>query len=185
MAEVRPFGPYLPDEAMLEICLQTAVGIWRTTEDVHSDNLGLNDLDYCRGFHPLCDWCNVNADCPKFQAASIPSDSACGLELEELAMLKERKTALEGRIADAEERIRQTYNLIGTQDWISTGDHRFRVATVAGRRTLDRSLLVDKLTLLTGDELRAQAALEQCEQAGRAHERLYIGKVHKPLNPAA
>ena len=185
MAEVRPFGPYLPDEAMLEICLETAVGIWRTAKDVCSGNLELNDLDYCRGFHPLCDWCDVNADCPKFQAVSISSDSACGLELEELAMLKERKVALEERIADAEERIRQTYSLIGTQDWISTGDHRFRVTTVAGRKTLDRELVADALTSLLDDDFKAQTALEQCEKAGRPHERLYIGKISKPLKSAA
>jgi hypothetical protein len=185
MAKVRPFGPYLPDETMLEACLQTAVGIWRTAEDVRSGSLQLNDLDYCRGFHPLCDWCDVNAGCPKFQAVSIPSDSVCGLELEELAMLKDRKAALEGRIAEAEGRIRQTFRLVGGQDWISTGDYRFRVTTVAGRRTLDRSLVADMLTSLISDELKAQTALEQCEKAGRPHERLYISMINKALKSAA
>ncbi|MBG0790974.1 MAG: hypothetical protein H0S80_10810 [Desulfovibrionaceae bacterium] len=180
MAEVRPFGPYLPDKAMLEICLQTAVGIWRTAEDVRSGNLGLNDLDYCWGFHPLCDWCDVNADCPKFQAVSIPSDSACGLELEELAMLKDQKAALEGRIAEAEERIRQTFHLVGGQDWILTGNYRFRVTTVAGRRTLDRSLVADILTSLIGDELKAQTALEQCEKYSKPIERLYVNSINLP-----
>lgn len=185
MSEVKPFGPYLPDMGMLEACLQTAVGIWRTTEDVRSGNLDLNDLDYCRGFHPLCDWCDVNADCPKFQSVSIPSDSACGLELEELAMLKERKVVLEERIADAEERIRQTYSLIGTKDWISTGDHRFRVTTVTGRKTLDRSLVLDTLSSLIGNEIKAQSALEECEKTGKPYDRLYIGKINKPLKSAA
>ena len=185
MAEVRPFGPYLPDKTMLEACLQTAVGIWRTAEDVRSGNLELNDLDYCRGFHPLCDWCDVNADCPKFKAVSIPSDSVCGLELEELAMLKERKADLESRIAEAEERIRQAFHLVGGQDWISTGDYRFRVTTVAGRRTLNRSLVADMLTSLIGDELKAQAALEQCEKAGRPHDRLYVSNINKALKTAA
>lgn len=185
MSKVKPFGPYLPDEGILEACLQTAVAIWRTAEDVRTGNLELNDIDYCRGFHPLCDWCDVNSDCPKFQAVSISSDSVCGLELEELAMLKERKADLEGRIADSEERIRQTYSLIGAQDWISTGDHRFRVTTVAGRKTLDRSLVMDKLTSLVSDELRAQALLEQCEKTGKAHDRLYVGKINKPLKSAA
>jgi hypothetical protein len=105
--------------------------------------------------------------------------------MEELAMLKERKTALEGRIVEAEERIRQTYRLIGGQDWISSGDHRFRVTTVAGRKTLDRSLVADALTSLIGDDLKAQTALEQCEKAGRPHERLYVGKISKPLKSAA
>ena len=185
MDQVKAFGPYLPDETMLEACLQTAVGIWRTTEDVRAGNLDLNDLDYCRGFHPLCDWCDVNANCPKFQAVNIPSDSACGLELEELAMLKERKTALEERIAEAEERIRQTYSLIGAQGWISTGDHRFRVATVAGRKTLDRSLVLDTLSSLIGNEIKAQSALEECEKTGKPYDRLYIGKINKPLKSAA
>ncbi|QJB56545.1 hypothetical protein [Pseudodesulfovibrio sp. zrk46] len=185
LSEVRPFGPYLADEMMLATCLQTAVAIWRAAEDIRAGNLELNDLYYCRGFHPLCDWCDVNADCPKFRDISIPADSACGLELEELAILKERKTALEGRIAEAEERIKQTYRLIGGQDWISTEDHRFRIATVAGRRTLDRSQVVDTLTSLIGDELKVEAALEQCEKAGRSHERLYVSKINKPLKSAA
>ncbi|SOB59980.1 conserved protein of unknown function [Pseudodesulfovibrio profundus] len=185
LSEVRPFGPYLPDQAMLEACLQTAVAIWRTAGDMRAGNLELNALDYCQGFHPLCDWCDVNADCPKFQAVNIPTDSACGLELEELAMLKKQKTALEERIAESEKRIRQTYHLVGGQDWISTGDHRFRVVTVAGRRTLDRSLVADKLISLIGDELKTQSALEQCEKEGKPHERLYISKINKPLKSAA
>ncbi|BDQ36835.1 hypothetical protein SYK_11950 [Pseudodesulfovibrio nedwellii] len=184
MAKVKPFGPYQPEKSMLEACLQTAVGIWRTMEDVRSGTLELNDLDYCRGFHPLCDWCDVNKDCPKFQDVNIPSDSACGLELEELAILKESKTTIEKRIAEAEERIRQTYRSIGSQDWVSVGGHRFRVATVSGRKTLDRSLVMDTLTELI-DDLTAQDALEQCEKTGKPHERLYIGKINKILKSVA
>jgi len=185
LSEVRPFGPYLPEEGMLEACLQTAVAIWRATEDVRSDSLDLNTLDCCRGFHPLCGWCDVNADCPKFQDVNISSDSACGLELEELALLKERKAALEKRITESEERIRQTYRLVGGQDWLSAGDRRFRVATIAGRKTLDRSQVLDTLTSLIGDELKAQKALEQCEKLGKPHERLYVSKINKPLKSAA
>jgi len=185
LSEVRPFGPYLPEEGILEVCLQTAVAIWRTAEDVRAGSLDLNTLDYCRGFHPLCDWCDVNADCPKFQDVNIPSDSACGLELEEIALLKERKVVLEKRIAESEERIRQTYRLVGGQDWLSAGDRRFRVATIAGRKTLDRSQVVDTLTSLIGDELKAQTALEQCEKIGKPHERLYVSKINKSLKSAA
>ena len=185
MSEVKPFGPYLPEDGMLAVCLQTAVAIWRTTEDVRSGGLQLNDLDYCRGFHPLCDWCDVNSDCPKFQAMTIPEDSACGLELEELALLKEKKAALEKRIAETEERIKQTYLLVGSKDWIAAGDRRFRLSTIAGRRTLDRSLVSDTLTSLIGDKLKAQTALEKCEKAGRPYERLYVSKINKPLKSAA
>lgn len=185
LSEVRPFGPYLPEGGMLEACLQTAVAIWRTASDVRAGDLELNDVDYCRGFHPLCDWCDVNAACPKFQDVNISSDSVCGLELEELAMLKERKAAIEGRITESEERIRQTYRLVGGQDWISTGDRRFRVATIAGRKTLDRSLVVETLTSLIGDELKGQTTLEACEKEGKPHDRLYIGKINKPLKSAA
>jgi len=184
MAEVKPFGPYLPDESMLEVCLQTAVGIWRTTEDVREGNLRLNDLDFCRGFHPLCDWCDVNEDCPKFQGSSIASDSDCALELEKLANLKEQKAALEGRIAESEKLVRQTYRLVGGQDWISTGSHRFRVASVAGRKTLDRSLVLKSLGALIGDEAKAQSTLEQCERKGKPYDRLYVGKINMPLKAA-
>lgn len=170
---------------MLDVCLQTAVAIWRTAENVRSGKLELNDLEYCRGFHPLCDWCDVNTDCPKFQAVSIPSDSVCGLELEELAMLKDRKTTLEERIQKAEERIRQTYRLVGSQDWISAGDRRFRVATIAGRKTLDRSLVSDALASLIEDELKAQAALELCVKTGKPFDRLYVSTINKPVKSAA
>lgn len=100
-------------------------------------------------------------------------------------MLKERKAALEECIAEAEERIKQTYRLVGSQDWISTGDQRFRVAKMAGRRTLVRSLVADTLTSLVGDELKAQTALEQCEKSGKPFERLYVSKINKPQKAAA
>lgn len=57
--------------------------------------------------------------------------------------------------------------------------------TVAGRRTLDRSLIEDKLITLIGDEFKAQTALVQCEKEGRSHERLYVSKINKPLKSAA
>jgi hypothetical protein len=59
----------------------------------------------------------------------------------------------------------------------SAGDYRFRVTTVAGRKTLDRSLVADKLTSLIGDVLKAQIALGQCEKTGKPHERLYVSKI--------
>lgn len=183
MSEVKPFGPYLPDMGMLEACLQTAVGIWRTTEDVRSGNLELNDLDYCRGFHPLCNWCDVNADCPKFNGLDISGlDSTSALELEELAMLKEQRTALIDRIDEAEARIKRTYQSVNTKDWLTTGSNRFRVTTVAGRKMLDRNLVADTLVSLIGDELKAHAALEQCEKKGKSFERLFLSKINNSLN---
>jgi hypothetical protein len=41
------------------------------------------------------------------------------------------------------------------------------------------------LTSLISDELKAQTALEQCEKAGRPHERLYISMINKALKSAA
>jgi len=186
MSKVKPFGPYLPDESMLAACLQAAEAIWLTKEDVLAGNLVLNDLDFCRGFHPLCDWCDVNEDCPKFQSVDITAhDPTYGAELEELALLKEQKAALIEHIVEAEERIKRTYQSVDTSDWLKTDAYRFRVATVAGRKTLDRNLVADTFTSLIGDELKAQAALEQCDKTGKSFDRLYVGTINKPVKSAA
>jgi hypothetical protein len=186
MSKVKPFGPYVPDNAMLGACLDKAEAIWQAKSDVLAGTLTLNDLDVCQGFHPLCDWCEVNNDCPRFTGSeSLELDPACGMELEELAMLKERRTALEERIADIEEAIRKTYRLAKTRDWLSVGSHRFRVAAVAGRKTLDRHLLAERLTVLLGDDLKAQALLEQCEKSGKPFERLFVSPINQPVKSAA
>lgn len=186
MAKVKPFGPYVPDNAMLGACLDKAEAIWRAKNEVLAGTLTLNALDICQGFHPLCDWCEVNSDCPRFTGAeSLDLDPACGMELEELAMLKERRTALEKQISDIEEAIRKTYRLMKTKDWLSAGSHRFRVATVAGRRTLDRHLLAERITVLLGDELKAQALLEQCEKSGKPFERLFVSPINQPVKSVA
>nr|WP_321512945.1 hypothetical protein [uncultured Pseudodesulfovibrio sp.] len=189
MSTVKPFGPYLAEITMLDLCLQTAVAIWRTAEDVRAGNLALNDLDYCRGFHPLCDWCDVNADCPKFQGLDISElDSASCLELEELALLKDKRDHLTERIAETEQRIKRTYRLANLNDenpWLIAGNNRFRVAMVAGRKTLDRNQMVETLNMVTSDSLKAQKLLGQCEKTGNDYERLYVGKINKPLKSAA
>ena len=189
MSKMKPFGPYLPEASMLDVCLQTAAGIWQTAEEVRAGNLELNALDYCRGFHPLCDWCDVNADCPKFQGLDISDlDATSCLELEELALLKEQRDDLAKRIAEAESHIKRTYRLANLSDenaWLTAGATRFRVSNIAGRKTLDRQHLIDVLIELTGDPANAQSALKQCEKVGTPYERLYIGTINRSLKTAA
>lgn len=181
MDQARPFGPYVPDEAMLAACMQVADSIWSSVADVRSGKQDLNDLSYCRGFHPLCDWCDVSADCPKYQRVDLAAqDSACEYELKKLAALKEKRKLLGEQITEIEKRIRTTYRLATVNhpgDWVQTSSHRFRVVNVAGRTSLDRGLVQKAFLKLLGDNAEAEIQLKHCEKVGKGVSRLYVGKV--------
>ncbi len=181
MTEVKPFGPYPPDQGMLALCLRTAQTLWQATQEVRSGRAALNDLPHAQGFHPLCDWCEINADCPRFQGLDVTGlDSAAATEMEELLLLKEQRDLLARRVNALESRIRHTFRLAsrnGPPQWLTAGHHRFRVTTVAGRTTLDRALLLERLTEALNDGRKAQETLALCEKSSAPFERLVLGRV--------
>ena len=177
MTEARAFGPYKPDTAMLELCMETAGQLW----SAQTKGLSLNDMDYARGWNPLCSCCEWSSDCPKFSDAS--SWPCWDTTLGQLDELKAKGKALESEIAEIEDGLKAAYTAVNPDGgWISTGSHRFRVAAQAGRRSLDRERLRSELQARLGlDE--ADALLSQCEKEGQPFERLAISKVK--LSPSA
>ncbi|WP_051182919.1 hypothetical protein [Desulfocurvibacter africanus] len=190
MSDAKAFGPYQPNRSMLDVCLQTARSLWRSLEDVRGGSIALNDVPTCSGFHPLCDWCEANSDCPKFRPMSIKGQQVelppeYASDLVQLDVLKEQKLALEGSIEDLENRIRSAFQRFAAhQDqkyplWLASTDYRFRVATMPGRKSIDQAALLAELLALTGDEDKARDALTQVQKAGQPYERLTIGRINK------
>ncbi len=189
MSDAKAFGPYLPNRGMLDICLDTACSLWTAFQDVQDGRLALDDVSICQGFHPLCDWCEANAHCPKFrpmsidgQAVELPPEYA--VDLASLDALKEQKLALEGSIEDLEHRVRSAFGRFSAQQnggqpaWLASDAYRFRVAAMPGRKTIDQTALLSELLALTGDEDTAGDILTRVQKTGQPYERLTIGRIN-------
>lgn len=190
MSDAKAFGPYLPNRSMLDVCLDTARSLWTTLQGVQDGRLALDDVSICNGFHPLCDWCETNADCPKFrpmsidgQAVELPSEYAS--DLARLEVLKGQKLALEGDIEELEERIRSAFEHFsahqdaGQFSWLTSEDYRFRVMSMPGRKSIDQALLLAELLALTDDEDTAKDILARVQKIGQPYERLTIGRINR------
>ncbi|WP_020585435.1 hypothetical protein [Desulfobacter curvatus] len=188
MTQVKPFGPYVPDKDMLNACLQVAERIWNEKKEILSGNITLNDVQYCSGFHPLCDYCNVNEDCPKFQDQEVlEHDPIFDVELEKLADLKVQESAIQKKKKDIEQRIKNTYHRINGENtgWLNTSGYRFKVSQMPGRKSLDRETLHQKMSEQIHDGQSVDDMIEQCQKTSSPYERLYVSKINKKLTSAA
>jgi len=190
MSDAKAFGPYLPNRSMLAVCLQTARSLWTTCQGVLDGSVVLDEVPTCSGFHPLCDWCEANSDCPKFRPMSIAGQQVelspeYASDLVQLDALKEQKLALEGDIEDLESRIRTAFERFsahqdgGQPSWLVSDDYRFRVAAMPGRKTIDQAALLSELQALTGDEDKARGIMARVQKTGQPYERLTIGRINK------
>lgn len=188
MAQINPFGPYLPDKAMLNTCLQMAERIWDEKKGIHAGDIALDDVQYCSGFHPLCDYCNVNEDCPKFKGQDIlQHDPAFESELETLADLKAQESVIQKKKKTIEQQIKNTYRLMNGDDkgWLTTSGYRFRVSQMPGRKSLDRDKLHQRMAGQIRDGTSVDDLLDQCQKTSASYDRLYISKINKNLTSAA
>ena len=180
MKEARAFGPYVySPESLTDLFSQTQA-FQHHINAVLADTSCLDDLPVPQGYHPLCATCGHNADCPKFpQGTSQPQWNAALVKLEEL---KASRTALDNEIREMEAALRQAHQLSGTTDWITTGQYRFRTATIAGRRTLDRDAVCRELEALcaTGDiaSIDMPALFQRHEREGAPSTRLSITPIN-------
>ncbi len=168
----------IPNQTMLNFCEKTAKNIWLKSEDIRSNKISLNDVEYCKGFHPLCDWCSHLEDCPKFKSVELkdPVYNDILLELEEL---KADKSKLEKEIAVNENRVRDFYQNCGIQnEWLNTADYRFKCSNVNGRKMLNEEMLASKLANAHGEE-KASQLIEQSKKQGEPYQRLYISKINR------
>lgn len=177
MSDARPFGPYLPNDAMRDLCLNTAENLWANKQAVEAGQLDVNGMAYASGFHALCAYCDWNADCPKFHEAEYQPEWQA--DLQRLADLKDTRTALEAEIDELEAGLKDAYALSGmTGDWINAGAHRFKVSPQAGRRTLNRDMLRLELLDALGDEHAVEKLLSWCEVEGKPFTRLTVSPIH-------
>jgi hypothetical protein len=171
MSDAKAFGPYLPDDTMLTLCLKKAKELWLNFDASKVSGAGLDDLPTVQGFHPLCSWCEFNADCPKFDGVDQPQWSDT---LDRLKHLKARQGELE-----IEDGLRTAYALSDVGGfWINAGNQRFRVSAQNGRRTLNKEQLRLELSTVLGEE-RAETIIARCESEGKPFDRLTVSRINK------
>ena len=176
MSDAMAFGPYLPDDTMLTLCFKKAEELWREFDASKVSGGGLDGLATAQGFHPLCSWCEFNADCPKFDGLD---QSQWSETLDRFKDLKTRQGELEVEISEIEEGLRTAYALSDVGgSWINAGRHRFRVSAQNGRRTLNKEQLRLELSAVLGEE-KTDAIIARCESEGKPFDRLTVSRINK------
>lgn len=180
MKDCRAFGPFVSGKETLEVVGKTAEQFWQETCSCRQQQRELDALRYARGFHLLCATCSFNEGCPKFRQGDFqPQWEPAVTRLEQL---KEERSTLDIRIKEIESALKQAHQLASTTDWISTGQHRFRLGMSSGRRTLDRKGLAQELAHIFHEEgldhIDVDALLQRHEQEGKPVARLSITPIH-------
>lgn len=132
--DAKLYGPYAPHDDTLKVCLQVAERIWGAVSGIRSGAMSLEDVPHDKGFHPLCDWCDHNAACPKFQGRAFEEYSDI---LEQRSSIKERISVLEDDCGELDEELKASYRrLVAAEqvrqgEWVIAGAMRFRVITTS------------------------------------------------------
>ena len=180
MKEVKAFGPYGFNHAMLDTALDHAAQLWAELTALRTGRLTLAQVSCAQGFYPLCSYCEYNGDCPKFpQGVQMPQWEPA---LEKLTALKGQRTALDAEIKEMEAVLKLVHRQAGTRDWVDTGNYRFRMSVAAGRTTLDKDALQEELTEIFRAEhlggIDVDALLACCERIGAPFEKLSISPIN-------
>lgn len=172
----QAFGPYEPNEEVLNVLLQTGAGLWNHLEEIRSGRSDLSQVAHQQGFAPLCDWCGHNRDCPKFQGDEHTDIEP---ELVALASLKERRSQLDEEIKEREEQLKAIAAIMGKSgQWINGQRHRFKVSRMPGRATIDHTILKSSLGRLKQvDENQLDSILLSAQKSSRPFERLQISPI--------
>jgi hypothetical protein len=176
MSDAKAFGPYKANATMTRFCEKTAKAIWEKSEEIRNNNLDLNTVEFCKGFHPLCDFCNHSNGCPKFTVQEL-GNSVYNDILTELDELKSRKAKLAKDIIIAEYQVREFYVNSGVSgDWLSTRDWRFRFAETAGHKSLDTQALLAEVGEIFGED-QVENLIQKHTSQGLPGQRLYVNKI--------
>ena len=181
MTDATAFGPYLPDDSILNACLGYARDIWQIQEIFQRGELDMDGLPAASGFHPLCSCCDASSDCPKFIGVDHPELES---SLDELMHWKEARSALDEKIREREGMMKEWYAHADIQGrWIEAGTTRFRVTQSPGRRTLDRDSLAGELTELFHDggmdDVDVYSLMARHEKISAPSTRLFINKTNE------
>lgn len=180
MKDVRAFGPYVYEAETLKRVLSTVREFWAMRQAIRHGKCTLDDAQHAQGFHPLCVCCQFNTDCPKFPQGDYQPQWQPALT--RLEALKQNRSALDAEIREMEAALKLAHSLSGTRDWINAGQHRFRLTTTAGRRSLNKAALFNELTEIFRfekiEDIAVDALLTRCEREGAASSRLTINPVN-------
>ena len=173
----KAFGPYIPNGKVLKTLLETGQELWRQMEDIKCGRADLNSVAFQQGFAPLCDWCLHNHGCPKFGGADQVDLEP---ELAALAAIKEHRKAIDQEIKERERQLKSIADLMGLSgQWINSANYRFKVASQAGRVTLDQNALKVNLSQLTRvDRDQLLAAVEAAQKPGHPFERFHLSPIN-------
>ena len=180
MKEVKTFGPYGFNQAMLDTALDHASQLWGELTAYRAGNLSLSQVDCAQGFYPLCSYCEYNGDCPKFpQGVQMPQWEPA---LDKLAVLKKQRTTLDAEIKEMETVLKLVHRQAGTRDGVNTANYRFRMSVAAGRTTLDKNALREELSEIFCfehlDDIDVDALLARCERTGEPFEKLSVSPIN-------
>ncbi|SBW10492.1 hypothetical protein KL86DPRO_60181 [uncultured delta proteobacterium] len=176
MDGVKFTGPYTPNAIMAEMTFFLAGLVWNEMAEIRSGMKSADALPVAKGFHPLCDWCEFNANCPRFEGVTAPQME---LELERLDFLKQEKSLAENRVRQAEAICKTLFSAVSPNgDWVSAKTRRFRVASCGGKRTLDTDKLQSELVRKLGTQ-EAESLLSRVYRTGEPYERLLVS----PISP--
>lgn len=177
LSEAKAFGPYRPDTLMLGLCRRTAERLWTTAKAVQAARLGLDEVETCAGFQPLCDWCDHAEGCPKFATDPV-DDPQIDAALATFARLKAERAALDTEIDRREADIKQFCRHARNHTaWLSSTNFRFRTARIAGRKSIDSARLRGELCQRLG-EAEADALITRATITGRDYDRLTVSPRH-------
>lgn len=175
MRNAKAFGPYVNLNGFMDQITGIARSFWDAKSECASNPAALKQIDYAKGFYPLCVHCGAALDCPKFtDNAVLPQWEPA---LAKLESLKIQKADTEQAIKEIEDALKQVYRQASTSDWLMTGKHRFRLSETKGRQTLDTALLKEELDCLFENydiQDSAEAMLQRCSKIGASYERLAV-----------
>ena len=179
MSDAKVFGPYVPDEDMLDMALDLGADLWRKTLQIQSGNLDISTIHPISGFKPICEHCEWNRDCPKFGNTNHPELEP---ELEELTRWKKDLSDLQLKVKIRENAMKAWYERSQLQnEWVTAGNQRFKAMEISGRRKLDKDGLAAELTSifqLEGIEgIDVHDLIEKHEEVGEPSTRLYFSRV--------
>lgn len=157
---VNPHGPYVPEAAATQECLDRAKWIWKDMQDVRNGKKTIDDLRFTYGVNPLCDFCEFCDGCPKFSVKETPELESFMAEWHEKNQELKR---LEAEIEEFKETFAAEYSAInkaqtcfGEEDTISflqAGPYKGKVSKRAGWKNLNKGLLSKALTNLSVEQL--------------------------------
>ena len=176
MDDAKAFGAYQANATMFDYVLSLGEQLWQGAQQVRAGSQSLDNLDIVPGFHPLCDFCDHQRSCPKYQGIDL-NNSVYDDLLNELQERKEARKILDDEIDTREEQVKDFYSRINTPEaWLNTQNYRFKCTVINGRTCLDQDLLHSELSQLIG-EGETNSLIARCLKSGSPYQRLYVSKI--------